>query len=236
MKPYYEQDGITIYHGDALEILPSIEPQSVDIVATDPPYLLGGASTRRGERAQSPVADWVNASRWYRDWLGAAFAACKPCSPVWMFGNWRTLPVVEIAVQAMARRITSTLVWDKQWIGVGSMNGLRCQYELVLLMGGPEFSIKDRSIGDIWQEKWSSSRPNGHTQEKPVGLIERLLSVSGAEGGCVLDPFMGSGTTGEACIRAGRKFIGIELDERWCEHAANRLRQGVLFGIAEATA
>ena len=217
---------VQIIHGDCLEVLKTLPSGSVDAVVTDPPYMVGGASTRRGDRPQSPVADWTNSARWYKDWLGECFRVAGDSAPVWMFGNWRTLPVLEIAVQSLARRITSTLVWDKEWIGVGSMNGLRCQYELVFLLGGPNFSIEDRSVGDIWREKWASARPNGHTQEKPVGLASRLMNVSGVhKGATVLDPFMGSGTTGVACINTGRKFIGIEIDEGYCNIARKRIEE-----------
>lgn len=235
MKPYYERGGITIYHGDALEVLPALQAGIADMVATDPPYMLGGASTRRGERPQSPVADWTNASRWYRDWLAESFRISKPAAPAWMFGNLRTLPVLEIAVQSLARRVTSTLVWNKDWIGVGSMNGLRCQYELVFLMGGPDFAIANRSVGDIWTEKWASSRPNGHTQEKPESLMRRLIQVSDPPaGGLIVDPFMGSGTTLVAAAAESRNAIGVEIEERYCEMAAKRLSGGPLYAIEGA--
>jgi DNA modification methylase len=218
-----EMSQVDLRLGDCLEVMKTLPDGAVDAVITDPPYITGGASTRRGTRAQSPIGDWTNAARWYKDWLSECFRIANSNAPVWMFGNWRTLPVLEIAVQSLARRITSVLVWDKQWIGVGSMNGLRCQYELVFLMGGPDFSIQDRAIGDIWQEKWSSARPNGHTAEKPVSLVERMLSVSMSEQN-ILDPFMGSGTTGVACVQTGRNFIGIEIDPNYFAIAEKRIK------------
>jgi DNA modification methylase len=226
---------IELLQGDCLEIMRGMADASVDAVITDPPYMMGAASTRRGERAQSPIADWTNAARWYKDWLGECFRVAKSDAPVWVFGNWRTLPVLEIAVQSLARHITSTLVWDKQWIGVGSMNGLRCQYGLVFLMGGPDFSIPDRSMGDIWQERWSSARPHGHPAEKPTGLIKRMINVSGLRNGAtILDPFMGSGTTGEACIELGCNFMGCEIDPDYFAIAQRRIElaqaQPLLFG------
>jgi site-specific DNA-methyltransferase (adenine-specific) len=226
VKPYYEHGGIQIFHADSLDVLPSLSAQSIGAVVTDPPYLLGGASTRRGERPQSPIADWTNASRWYREWLTEAMRVTAADAPIWAFGNWRTLPVLEIAVQSLARRITSVLVWDKEWIGVGSMNGLRCSYELVFLLGGPDFAVADRTVSDIWREKWASSRPNGHPQEKPVALLQRMVALSSV--GVVLDPFAGSGTTLVAASREGRRAIGIEIEERYCEIAAKRLQQEVL--------
>lgn len=225
--PYYEKDGITIYHGDSLDILPFFCDGSFAATVTDPPYVLGAASTRRGTRPQSPVADWTNASRLYRDWVGEMSRVTSGDGCVWMFGNWRTLPVLEIAVQSLAKKINSVLVWDKEWIGVGSMNGLRNQYELVFLIGGESFAIKDRSLPDVWREKWASSRPSGHPQEKPESLIGRILDHT--RDGAVIDPFMGSGTTLAAAARSGRRAVGIEMEERYCEMAAKRLSQGVLL-------
>jgi site-specific DNA-methyltransferase (adenine-specific) len=235
VKPYYQQDNITIYHGDALEILPGLDVAQADIVIADPPYMIGSASTRRGERQQSPVADWINSSRWYAAWLREVFRLQKKSAAAWVFGNWRSLPVVEIAVQSLARRITSTLVWDKQWIGVGSMNGLRCQYELAFLLGSKEFGINDRTTGDIWQSKWSSARPSGHQSEKPIDLIGRMIETCEVpHGGLLVDPFTGSGTALAAAQKLHLHAIGIEIDERYCEIAANRLKQGVLFGTEAA--
>ena len=210
-------------HGDCLDLLRAMPDASVDAVVTDPPYMMGAASTRRGDRPQSPVADWTNASRWYADWLGECFRVCKPNGAVWMFGNWRTLPVLEMAVQSKARRITSTCVWNKDWIGVGSMNGLRCQHELVFLMGGPEFAIENRSVGDVWTERWASSRPSGHPAEKPVALVRRILELTSPS--LVLDPFAGSGTTGVACVQTGRNFIGHEIDPGYVEIARRRIAE-----------
>lgn len=213
-----------LYCGDCLEILPTLKAGDAHLVIADPPYLLGSASMRRGTRPQSPLGMWANASHWYQDWICECFRITGPAGAIWMFGNWRTLPVLEIAVQALARRITSILVWDKEWIGVGTLKGLRCQYELIFLIGGSEFAIPDRSIGNIWQEKWASARPTGHTSEKPVNLMRRMIDVSAlALELTVLDPFMGSGTTGVACVNTGHNFIGIEIDPNYFALAEKRI-------------
>jgi DNA modification methylase len=97
---------------------------------------------------------------------------------------------------------------------------------LVFLIGEEDFAIDDRTIGDIWQEKWASARPTGHPQEKPVSLIKRIMNVSGVgKGAIVLDPFMGSGTTGMACVQTGRNFVGIEIDKGYFDIAKARIEK-----------
>ena len=119
---------VRLIQGDCLDVMRTLPDGCVDAVVTDPPYLLGSASTRRGTRPQSPIADWVNAARWYADWLGHCLRIVKPTGALWIHGNWRGLPVIEIAAQSLARRITSVLIWHKDWPGVGSLAGLRNTY------------------------------------------------------------------------------------------------------------
>ena len=121
--------------------------------------------------------------------------------------------------------IESLLVWDKQWIGPGGQKGLRPSYELVALFAMPEFHIPNRGLPDIQRFKWSSKKPHGHPAEKPEDLISWLIENSTKEGDTVLDLFMGSGTTGAAAISTGRKFIGIEQDEKWYNVAKQRIEE-----------
>jgi len=94
------------------------------------------------------------------------------------------------------------------------------------LFAKPYFSIVDRKTPDIWQCKWASARPTGHPQEKPVELIEKMIERSGlSKWSTVLDPFMGSGTTGVACKNADMKFIGAELDDNHFDLATKRISQ-----------
>ena len=222
LKPYYERNGITIYHGDCREILPNLP--KVDLVLTDPPY---GINTRSdGQGKLSPWADLCNAAYWYQAWLGECRHRLRPSGSLWTFLNWRSMVTFQKASCDLAWPIESLLVWDKQWIGPGGTVGLRPSYELVALFAGEGFSIADRGIPDIRPEQWSSYKPNGHPAEKPVKLLRWLAEIAG--GDLILDPFMGSGTTLVAAKQLGRKAIGIEIEEKYCEIAAKRLAQDVL--------
>ena len=129
------------------------------------------------------------------------------------------------------------MVWDKQWIGPGGPRGLRPSYELVALFGGVGFAIKDRGLPDVQQFPVGSYKANGHPAEKPVSLMDFLVKHTP---GIVLDPFLGSGTTGVSAMRAGRQFIGIEQDEKWFDIACSRIeeaqKQAALFPHEEPAA
>ncbi len=224
MTPYYEQDGITIYHGDCRELLAQMP--SVRLVVTDPPYVFGIASTAQEGKAGG-WGDLMNSAVWYESWLSEVkrlTANAQGCA--WVFNSWRSFPVLARAAYGVSWPVESLMIWDKEWIGPGGQRGLRPSYECAALFVQPDFSIADRGIPDIWRSKWSGFKPNGHPAEKPVALLARIITESG--GGLVLDPFMGSGSTLVAAKREGQQAIGIEIEEKYCEIAAKRLAQGAL--------
>jgi DNA modification methylase len=228
MTPYYEQDGITIYHGDCLDVLPTLP--SVDLVVTDPPYTFGLASTFAEGKAGS-WGDMMNNAHWYAAWLGQLRRLTQNTSgAAWVFNSWRSFPVLAKAAMEVPWPIESLLVWDKQWIGPGGQRGLRPSYELVALFASPDFQLANRGLPDIWQSPWSSHKASGHAAEKPLHLMSRLITESVDQPhSLILDPFMGSGTTLRAAKDAGHRAVGVEVEERWCEYAAERLRQAVLL-------
>ena len=225
MKPYYSDDHVTIYHGDALDVLPTLG--QVELVVTDPPYVIGAVSAGNMASKSGGWADMMNSSSWFSSWYRIVDRLLKHDGAMWSFLNWRTLPVVMRAAVDAQMPVTSMLVWDKQWIGPGGVQGLRPSYELVALLAKPGFAIADRGLPDVWQHKVGSYKESGHPAEKPEQLVRRLITTSGP-GGVVLDPFLGSGTTAVAAKNAGWRAIGIEAEERFCEIAARRCAQEVL--------
>ena len=214
----------SLYVGDSLEILPRITDGSMRAVITDPPYILGSASARKSANKAIGWADINNAAKWYAMWFSEVWRTMVKNAPLWVFGNWRSFPVYQCAASKVpGMSIVSVVVWDKEWPSVGSLRGLRQNYELIILFAKPDFAISSRSIGDIWKCKWTSHKPNGHPQEKPVQIIKRMIEVSGIEGGTILDPFMGSGSTGIAALESKCGFIGIEIEEMHYKTAEERL-------------
>jgi site-specific DNA-methyltransferase (adenine-specific) len=227
MKPYYEDTkaGIVIYHGDCREVLPELP--SVDLVLTDPPYVFGIASTADEGKAGG-WGDLMNSAQFYAVILREFKRLLSGKSgAAWVFNSWRSFPVLARAAYEAQWGIESLMVWDKCWIGPGGTRGLRPSYEVIALFATQGFAIGNRGIPDIARFPWDPSKRHWeHSAEKPSKLCEFLITESGGE--TILDPFMGSGTTLRAAKDLGRKAIGIEIEERYCEIAAKRLSQEVL--------
>ncbi len=226
MKPYYEDDYVTLYHGDAFEVLPKLVDSAASHTVTDPPYILQAGSSCKVGSKTGGWADMMNASHWFASWYREAARVTRTTGSIWTFGNWRSLPVMQRASIDAGVPSTSLLVWDKDWIGPAGPQALRSQHEICLVMANPSFKLPDRSQGDVLRIRASSSKPTGHPAEKPVALLRRVVELTGAKAGdVVLDPFAGSGTVSVAARELGIKSIAIEAEERWCEVIAKRLQQ-----------
>lgn len=231
---YYVDEYVTLYHGDALDILPTLPASSARLTVTDPPYVIGAVSAGNMTSKAGGWGDMMNSAHWFAAWYREIGRITHSAGAFWTFLNWRSLPVVMRALSDAGMPFTSCLVWDKQRIGPGGMQGLRPRYEMVALSAGPQFAIPDRGCPDVWEHKVGQHKEHGHPAEKPWELVRRIIGVSAVQpDGVVLDPFMGSGTTLVAAKQLGLRAVGIEAEERYCEIAARRLSQGVLdFGVA----
>lgn len=208
-----------LYCGDCLDVMAALKPMQVDLCITDPPYMISVSADSSGKL--NHWMDMCNAAYWFAEVYRQIDRVLKQDAAFWSFLNWRSQPTVAKAAIDAKLSIKSMLVWDKEWIGPGGMQGLRPAYELAAFMPKGEFAISDRGIPDIKRCKWSSKKPNGHPAEKPEMLVDWLLQISGE--GSVIDPFMGSGTTGACATAQGRKFIGIEHDRQWFDYACKRI-------------
>jgi DNA modification methylase len=240
MTPYYEQDGITIYHGDCLDTLSAMKDSGllVSCVFTDPPYCSGAhESAKRTKRAAMtpesitarPIIDsdsmgtlgyeWIT-----RRWFWYARRLVVPGGHLACFTDWRMSPSVQLMLETAGWRLTNCVVWNKGYPGLGS--GFRAQHELVIIASNGQPQWYSYDFGNVITVMRLTD--TDHPHEKPIELLEKLLLTCTPTNGVVLDPFMGSGTTLAAAKRLGRKAIGIEVEERYCEIAATRLAQGAL--------
>ena len=216
MTIYYQDDAVTLHHGDCLEILDWLE---ADVLVTDPPYGVGWSiSTNR--RAKSKAHDGIqnDADTTVRD---AVLSLWGAVSPAVIFGSLRA---------AFPADLKQTLIWHKPVDAgvVGSTTGYRTDVELIFLTGEHIRRNSSRSSVLATHGGMSTYR-SGHPHAKPVALLQTLMEW--LPDGVIADPFAGSGSTLVAAARLGRKAIGVELEERYCEIAARRLSQGVLdFG------
>jgi len=207
MKPYYEHAGITIYHGDCREILPGL---TFDATLSDPPYGIladgGSAATRRsGGNQDDGRMTWDVAPS--AETLGLLLSR-----PAMFWGGCHLdLP-----------KTYGYLVWDKQ---IDGLNFGEVEFCWTNLRFAPRV-FRYRAVGVDGGKQ--------HPTQKPEALMNWCFGFLPPGMLTVLDPFMGSGTTLRAAKDLGRRAIGIEIEERYCEIAAKRLAQEVLF--TEATA
>ena len=210
MKPYYDDGQITIYHGDCREILPTLGP--VDLVLTDPPYGISYRSARRTEWQRKDMIQGDDEA--FPLWL---FDICKPANALFVWCRWD--------VMRLLPEPKSFIVWDKGNHSMGDLNHeFGRQWEGCAFYPGPEHRFVHRPADVILAARVPPLQLL-HPTEKPVGALLPLLL---AHEGDVLDPFMGSGTTLRAAKDLGRKAIGIEIEERYCEIAAQRMSQSVM--------
>lgn len=216
-EPYYADDLVTLYHGDCLELT---EWLAADVLVTDPPYGMSYDSGRVSGRSR-PIAN--DATPEVRDrvlglWGSRPWAA---------FGTWR-VPRPEATGQV--------LVWDKTdgvGPGMGDLTSAFGTSHEDIYLGGRWGKQKVRRGSVIRTSRGMSSLVGaiGHPTPKPVDLMQTLILA--APPGVIADPFAGSGSTLVAAKALGRRAIGVELEERYCEIAARRLAQDALdFGGA----
>jgi DNA modification methylase len=220
LRPYYEESGITIFHGDCREILPHLS--KVDLLLTDPPYGIGSDRNLRANQQHG------NAKTASKDYGAGCWDSVIP--PAWMFGLMVEHSRFQIIWGGNYFPLPPSkcwLVWDKD---NGDNGYADCELAWTNLDGAVR-KIRWRWMGMLQEEMGARKEYRDHPTQKPVPVMIWCLKQAGEmglDGDSVLDPFMGSGSTLVAAKRLGLRAIGIEIEEKYCEVAIERLRQEVL--------
>ncbi len=241
MKPFYDHAGITIYNADCVEAVGEVGP--FDLVITDPPYASGGRrdAERMAIKSMTRLDDdsWFShdtLSTWGFTWfmrnLFVRVARIVPKGThVYCFTDWRQAPNVYAILESAGLLVNNCLVWDK---GPGALSPYwRGAHEnIVFASAGTPAAMLTRGVYEtatVLHHKRvvkPHSDRSKHPTEKPLSLILQILAA--VPGDVVFDPFLGSGTTLVAAKQLGRRAIGIEINEEYCEMAVRRLSQEVL--------
>lgn len=212
---------IKLYQGDCLEILKNITDNSIDCVLTDPPYSTPTISSF-GRKLVKTVSD-LSIQESYVKFLKNIFERkLKENAPVFMFCDDRYYPCIYRAFYDWLN--VQMIVWNKKKIGMG--NPIRKQHEIIVYANRSSFEY-NRTEGITHYPSvmsFDSEKDKIHPAQKPLALVSYLLKGFTNENSLVLDPFMGSGTTGVACKLLNRNFMGIELDENYFKIAEERIK------------
>ena len=252
IKAFYQSRGIdhlesfTIYHGDCRKLLHGIPDNSVDAIFADPPYFLsnGGISVHSGKQVCVDKGDWDKGGtpeyiyEFNLQWLALCRTKLRDDGTIWISGTHHNIHVVMRCLQELGYKVLNTITWQKTdpppnlscryfnfsteliiWARKFEKKPHKFNYETMKLLNGGQ------QMTDVWRipavSLWEKQQGK-HPTQKPLRLLYRIILASTNEGDTVMDPFSGSGTTGIAANLLGRKYIGIEQDEQFCELSMRR--------------
>jgi len=253
MTPYYDKNGITIYCGDCLEVMPTLS--NVDLIITSPPYNLGvttGGGFAKGfaVRSQRCTGKWSGGNlangyeshsdamppeqykKWQRQFLSVAWTTIKTTGAI--FYNHK--PRIQAGILQTPMELNPGLPLRQIiiWKRAGGVNFSPTHYlpthEWIMVFAQDDFRLKSQGasgVGDVWEFPQESNNP--HPAPFPVGLPSRVIETTSAN--VICDPYSGSGTTLVAAQNEGLRAVGIELSEEYCKMAVERLRQPSFFSI-----
>lgn len=237
MKPFYDHKGIAIYHGDARIILPRVH--RFDVVFTSPPYNKREPGRCANYPAETGTWRSPDISRGYGSFhddlsledyhrllktvFGFAFAALPDQGG--MFINHKpqlTHGAVRLPTELFNFPLRQIIIWNRKGCINFSHRHFAPAHEWIMLFAKAKFRLRNRSASKV-SDCWTIA-PQQHIDHPcPYPVELPLTALAAVDFKCCLDPFMGSGTTALACKKLGRKFIGIELEKKWCQLAVRRL-------------
>ena len=249
-KPYFQENGFTLYCQDCLKILPKLPEKSVDMVFADPPYFLsgGGVSCHSGRQVIVDKGDWdkplspEEKLKFNRKWICECRRVLKDNGTIWISGTLHNIYSIGVALELEGFSIINNITWQK----ANPAPNLACRCFThsteTVLWARKQLSPKKKGVhffdyelmkaennGKQMKDVWllpmvsKAEKVHGkHPTQKPLPLLKRIILCSTKEGALVLDPFNGSGTTGIAAAELGRKYIGIDNVEDYLKTTLKR--------------
>lgn len=217
----------TLYLGDCRDILPTLP--KADAVITDPPY---GISYVSAWRTQGPTEMLKNDDEALVEVVPLLAAAIKEGGALYLATRFDVSALWANAIAEAGLSMKTPIYWDKGNHTSGDLEGdFGAQVEIFLFAHKGRHKLRGKRLSNLWHIP--RDKAGDHPTPKPVALMERMIAASTDMGGLVIDPFMGSGSTGVACMNLQRRFIGIELERKYfdmsCERIEAALSQGRLF-------
>ena len=229
-----EQFGnIKLYNGDCMEVMKTIPDNSIDLIITDPPYrtISGGNKSKWKSGYPNSVLSENNGKIFkhndinHIDWLTESYRVLKDGSHIYIMTNLLNLFTLQQLSEQVGFKLHNLLIWEKNNANANRWYMKNCEYILFMRKGEAK-TINNPSSKTV--HKFNNIIGNkNHPTEKPIDLMELYITNSSDENNLILDPFIGSGSTGVAAVNLNRNFIGIELDEIYFNIAKSRIETTV---------
>lgn len=212
--------------GDCLEILPQIPDGAVDAVITDPPYFIPANHYNTRTKFRRTFGDLGILSSFFNKWFEQIERILKPTARLFIFCNGQSYPLFFYLSYFFTKSVRP-LIWDKKT----SINGFgwRHQHELILYGEMPEANVIPSGDGDILRFSAVPVINRQHPAEKPTDLLSHLIQKTTKTNDIICDPFLGGNSLGFVASQLGRRYIGIEIEPKYCEIARERLKQEILL-------
>lgn len=212
---------IDLQCGDCLELMKNIPDGSIDLILTDPPYAIEFQSNYRKRKYKKINND--ESLSWLEGFVSEAYRIMKDNTAIYCFCSWHNVDIFKQVFEKYFK-LKKIVVWQKNNTSMGDLKGSYApKHEFVLFAHKGRRLLNGFRHPDIIQAKRTGNKY--HPTEKPVDLLEIFISESSNIGETVLDCFMGSGSTGVACVNTGRNFIGMELDKQYFDIAVQRIAE-----------
>ena len=217
-----------IYNMDCLEGMKQIADNSIDLIVTDPPYLINYCRHVKGHRFSNKIKNDDNPEL-IKNYIQECYRTMKNVSAMYIFCSAKTIDFFKQELEKTGFNIKNMIIWNKKQQGMGDLTTcFGFQYEVIFLAVKGQPKINGKRLSDIWDFPKVSSNKQVHQNQKPIELIEQCVLKHSSEKDVVLDGFIGSGTTAIACINTNRNYIGFELDTGYFNIANERISKALL--------
>ena len=247
VKPYYEVNNFTLFHGDTFEILKSIKSKSIDMIFADPPYFLSGdgITCSGGKMVIVNKGNWdkkisiKEKHNFNKKWIRLCKRILKDNGTIWISGTMHNIYSIGVALEEEGFKIINNITWKK----INPPPNISCRcfvHSTETILWAMKDNVKEKhkfnyklmrelndnkQMKDVWETsltKPSEKKYGKHPTQKPIALLERIILSSTDENDIILDPFNGSGTTGIVASKLNRKYIDIEKEKEYLDLTIRR--------------
>lgn len=224
-----------IYNDDCLKGMVQIPDKSIDLVVTDPPYLIAYKTGLRKDKMHK-FSHEICGDRnpeLVRRYIKECFRILKDDTAMYLFCSDKTIDLFRRWSIEAGFKVKNTIIWVKNNHTAGDLlAAYGRKYEPILYLNKGRRPLEGRRLSDVWAFKRVCGPGQLHQNQKPLELIEQCIVKSSKSGGVIFDGFMGSGTTAVAAMNTGRKFIGFEIDKEYYDISIKRITEKK-HGIAD---